>query len=300
MLRGLSFSLFLINLAAILERADESLLPAVYKEVSEAFKASPSELGSLTFIRTIVQAVCSPLAGILAMRYYRPSVIGLGTLFWAVSTAVVALSFTFTQCAFSRALNGIGLAIVVPALQSFIADSHSEAGRGMAFGWLNLVGSVGGIAGSGIATVMAGYGSIWGIAGWRVAFLLVASVSCVIGWVVHIFVLDPRDNAVSGSSSYREFDGCVILHLSSILNLVAPWSRGLLFLLEPLLIDSKDHVWNLCLEHFFFLLLVQRDIRRLHHFKLFADALHLDSRPMRRWERAFRARGWMLGLQSKR
>ncbi|XP_024371232.1 uncharacterized protein [Physcomitrium patens] len=207
MLRGLSFSLFLINLAAILERADESLLPAVYKEVSEAFKASPSELGSLTFIRTIVQAVCSPLAGILAMRYYRPSVIGLGTLFWAVSTAVVALSFTFTQCAFSRALNGIGLAIVVPALQSFIADSHSEAGRGMAFGWLNLVGSVGGIAGSGIATVMAGYGSIWGIAGWRVAFLLVASVSCVIGWVVHIFVLDPRDNAVSGSSSYREFDG---------------------------------------------------------------------------------------------
>lgn len=203
LLWGLTLSLFLINLAAVLERADEALLPAVYKEVSEAFQASPSELGTLTFIRTLVQALCSPLAGILAMRYYRPSVIGLGTLFWAVSTAAVALSLTFTQCAFSRALNGMGLAIVVPALQSFIADSYTESGRGVAFGWLNLVGSVGGIAGSTTATIMAGYGSIWGIAGWRVAFLLVACVSCVIGWLVHIFVTDPRDN----SSNNRSVDG---------------------------------------------------------------------------------------------
>jgi hypothetical protein len=33
-----SMSLVLINLAATMERADESLLPAVYKEVSEAFR----------------------------------------------------------------------------------------------------------------------------------------------------------------------------------------------------------------------------------------------------------------------
>lgn len=207
LLWGMTLSLLLINLAAILERADESLLPAVYKEVSEAFQASPSELGTLTFIRTIVQALCSPLAGILAMRYYRPSVIGLGTLFWAVSTAAVALSITFTQCAFSRALNGVGLAIVVPALQSFIADSYTESGRGVAFGWLNLVGSVGGIAGSTTATIMAGHGSILGVAGWRFAFLLVACVSCVIGWLVHVFVVDPRDNSSTGPGINRAVDG---------------------------------------------------------------------------------------------
>lgn len=201
---GLTLSLFLINLAAVLERADEALLPAVYKEVSEAFGASPSELGTLTFIRTLVQALCSPLAGILAMRYYRPSVIGLGTLCWAVSTAAVAVSATFTQCAVSRALNGVGLAIVVPALQSFIADSYSSSGRGVAFGWLNLVGSVGGIAGSSTATIMAGYGTIAGIAGWRLAFLLVACVSAVLGWVVHVFVSDPRDTS---SFNPRSVDG---------------------------------------------------------------------------------------------
>ncbi|BAT00577.1 Os07g0208900 [Oryza sativa Japonica Group] len=34
---GFSVSLILINLASIMERADENLLPAVYKEVSSPF-----------------------------------------------------------------------------------------------------------------------------------------------------------------------------------------------------------------------------------------------------------------------
>ncbi len=210
---GMSLSLLLINLAAVLERADETLLPAVYKEVSQAFKASPSDLGSLTFIRTVVQALCSPLAGMLAMQYYRPSIIGLGTLFWALSTAAVAFSLTFTQCALSRAINGIGLAIVVPALQSFIADSYTESGRGVAFGWLNLVGSVGAIAGSTSATVMAGY-NFGGIPGWRLAFFLMACVSSLIGWLVHTFVVDPRDRlSKSGISIDRITNGYAILFL---------------------------------------------------------------------------------------
>ncbi|MCD7462378.1 hypothetical protein HAX54_048379 [Datura stramonium] len=40
-------------MAAIMERADENLLPAVYKEVSEAFTAGPSDSGYLTFTRPL-------------------------------------------------------------------------------------------------------------------------------------------------------------------------------------------------------------------------------------------------------
>ncbi|KAL3675576.1 hypothetical protein R1sor_025524 [Riccia sorocarpa] len=189
--RSMTVSLVLINLAAILEKADETLLPAVYKEVGQAFNASPSELGTLTFIRALVQAIASPLAGILAMRFYRPSVIGIGTLFWGLSTAAVAGSQTFTQCAFARAVNGVGLAIVIPALQSYVADSHMEGTRGLAFGWLSLVGAVGGIGGNMLATIMAG-NSYGGVPGWRLAFLLMAATSSVIGWLVHTLVLDPR------------------------------------------------------------------------------------------------------------
>lgn len=192
---GISVSLLLINLAAIMEKADETLLPAVYREVGLAFGASPSQLGYLTFVRAFVQALASPLAGILAIRYPRPSVVGFGTLFWAFSTAGVAISQNFTQCAVWRAVNGVGLAIVIPSLQSYIADSYNEGGRGLAFGWLSLVGCFGGIGGSMLATIMAGY-TFGGYAGWRAAHILVALISAVIGCLVHMFVNEPKEALV--------------------------------------------------------------------------------------------------------
>ncbi|KAL3844858.1 hypothetical protein ACJIZ3_002261 [Penstemon smallii] len=188
---GISLSLIIINMAAIMERADENLLPAVYKEVSEAFSAGPSDLGYLTFIRNFVQGLASPLAGVLAINYDRPTVLAIGILCWALSTAAVGASKFFFQVAFWRAINGFGLAIVIPALQSFIADSYKDGVRGAGFGFLNLVGTVGGIGGGAVATVMAGY-DFWGTPGWRCAFLIMASLSCLIAFLVFQFVVDPR------------------------------------------------------------------------------------------------------------
>lgn len=178
-------------MASIMERADENLLPAVYKEVSETFSAGPSDLGYLTFVRNFVQGLASPVAGILAINYDRPTVLAIGTLCWALSTAAVGVSKFFLQVAFWRAINGFGLAIVIPALQSFIADSYKDGVRGAGFGFLNLVGTVGGIGGGAIATVMAGY-DYWGIPGWRFSFLVMATLSCLIAFLVFSFVIDPR------------------------------------------------------------------------------------------------------------
>ncbi|XP_068655063.1 uncharacterized protein [Aristolochia californica] len=203
---GISLSLILINMASIMERADENLLPAVYSEVSEAFHAGPTELGYLTFIRNLVQALSSPLAGVLVLHYDRPTVLAMGTLCWALSTAAVGASQYFHQVAFWRAVNGFGLAIVIPALQSFIADSYMDGVRGTGFGLLSLVGSIGGIGGGVLATVMAGK-EFWGIPGWRVAFIMMATLSALIGILVFSFVVDPRKAVFSargnGESSER-------------------------------------------------------------------------------------------------
>ncbi|XP_038972672.1 uncharacterized protein LOC103722946 isoform X2 [Phoenix dactylifera] len=188
---GFSLSLILINLASIMERADENLLPAVYKEVSEAFNAGPTDLGYLTFARNFVQALSSPMAGVLALHYDRPAVLAMGTACWALSTAAVGASQHFGQVAIWRAINGFGLAIVIPALQSFIADSYIAGLRGTGFGLLSLVGSIGGIGGGVLATVMAGR-EFWGLPGWRCAFIIMASLSLLIGCLVYMLVIDPR------------------------------------------------------------------------------------------------------------
>lgn len=188
---GVSISLIVINMAAIMERADENLLPSVYKEVSQAFNVGPADLGYLTFIRNFVQGLASPLAGILVIHYGRPTVLAMGTVLWALSTAAVGACQQFMQVAFWRAVNGFGLAIVIPALQSFIADSYQEGVRGTGFGMLSVVGSLGGIGGGVVATVMAGH-EYWGIPGWRVAFIMMAALSTLIGFLVFMFVVDPR------------------------------------------------------------------------------------------------------------
>ncbi|CAA7035801.1 unnamed protein product [Microthlaspi erraticum] len=190
---GVSISLILINLAAIMERADENLLPSVYKEVSEAFNAGPSDLGYLSFARNFVRGLASPLAGVLVITYDRPIVLAIGTFCWALSTAAVGASKYFIQVALWRAVNGFGLAIVIPALQSFIADSYKDGTRGAGFGLFNLIGTIGGIGGGVVATVMAG-SDFWDIPGWRCAFIMMATLSAVIGLLVLLFVVDPRKN----------------------------------------------------------------------------------------------------------
>lgn len=96
-----TLTLVLVNLASMMERADEALLPGVYKEIGVALHTDPTGLGSLTLFRSIVQTSCYPLAAYLAIRHNRAHVIALGAFLWAAATFLVAFSSTFFQVPFS-------------------------------------------------------------------------------------------------------------------------------------------------------------------------------------------------------
>ncbi|MED6204094.1 hypothetical protein PIB30_005819 [Stylosanthes scabra] len=197
-MKGETVTLLLVNLAGIMERADESLLPGVYKEVGQALHTDPTGLGSLTLFRSIVQSSCYPLAAYLSLRHNRAHVIAVGAFLWAAATFLVAFSSTFFQVAVSRGLNGIGLALVTPAIQSLVADSTNDANRGMAFGWLQLTGNIGSILGGFFSLLIAPL-TIMGIPGWRISFHLVGFISLLVGLLVFLFAKDPHfsDNASS-------------------------------------------------------------------------------------------------------
>jgi MFS family permease len=186
-----TLTLVLVYLAGIMERADESLLPGVYKEVGDALHVDPTALGTLTLFRSIVQSSCYPLAAYLSSRHNRAHVIALGAFLWATATFLVAVSTTFFQVAVSRGLNGIGLAIVTPAIQSLVADSTDDYNRGMAFGWLGFTSNIGSILGY-VCSILFASKSFNGVAGWRIAFLLVAVVSVIVGILVRLFATDPH------------------------------------------------------------------------------------------------------------
>ncbi|KAJ8771637.1 hypothetical protein K2173_026814 [Erythroxylum novogranatense] len=200
-------TLMLVNMAGIMERADESLLPGVYKEVGADLHTDPTGLGSLTLFRSIVQSSCYPLAAYLAVKYNRAHVIAVGAFLWAAATFLVAFSSTFFQVAVSRALNGIGLAIVAPAIQSLVADLTDEHNRGTAFGWLQLTANLGSVVGGFLSLLMAPM-TFMGIPGWRISFHLVGVISVVVGVLVYLFANDPhfpedrRDTSQDSSKSF--------------------------------------------------------------------------------------------------
>ncbi|KAJ4715703.1 Major facilitator superfamily protein [Melia azedarach] len=210
-----TLTLILVNLAAIMERADESLLPGVYKEVGAALHTDPTGLGSLTLFRSIVQSSCYPLAAYLSIRHNRAHVIALGAFLWAAATFLVAVSTTFLQVAISRGLNGIGLAIVIPAIQSLVADATDDSNRGMAFGWLQLTGNFGSILG-GLCSVLIASTSFMGIPGWRIAFHLVGIISVIVGILVRLFANDPRCSDVDTKAKNHKPDKSFWLEMKDL------------------------------------------------------------------------------------
>ncbi|KAK1356682.1 hypothetical protein POM88_049938 [Heracleum sosnowskyi] len=96
------------------------------------------------------------------------------------------------EVALSRSsLNGIGIAIVGPSIQSLVADSTDDNSCGMAFGWLQLTSNLGSIIG-GLFSVMLAPTTFMGIPGLRISFHLVGIISVFVGILVRFFPNDPH------------------------------------------------------------------------------------------------------------
>ncbi|DBB03312.1 TPA: hypothetical protein ACH3X3_010695 [Trebouxia sp. C0006] len=227
----------LINLAGIMERMDEQILPALYNFIGHSFQATPSQLGTLTLCRAMVQALSSPIGGLsgnvpveisectcgsssvwsdhftcFAGHYYnRVHVTSIGCVMWGICTAGFSVCRSLNEGYLFWAINGIGLSLVIPTGQSLIADYSQASNRGKAFGALYLTGSLGGMFGSLYATNL-GSTTVFGWEGWRFVFLSVAAVSILIGVLNWLQAHDP--NYTQDGST--KLSGAAVLGLKDI------------------------------------------------------------------------------------
>lgn len=76
------WTVVVVNLASVLERASEQVLPSVYAYVSRSFATPPARLGLITLGRTLAQSLASPfsgVAGILEGQLPSPCVLGVSS-----------------------------------------------------------------------------------------------------------------------------------------------------------------------------------------------------------------------------
>jgi MFS family permease len=180
-----------INLANIIDNSDQQLFSSVFPQVQSSLGISIEQGGFLTGIRTILQAVSSPIWGWWSDRHSRRLTLAIGCFLWAIFTILIAFTFSYIDILIYRALTGIGLAVIVPTAQSLIADYFPPKTRGKAFGWLGLTGVLGAVIGALFATAVVSYTLVFGIEAWRFVFIVWGIVSIIIGFLVLLFLKDP-------------------------------------------------------------------------------------------------------------
>lgn len=69
-----------INLTSIFEKADESILPAMFKYISKDFNATPAQMGGLSLCRGLTQALTTSLGGISGGLTLQPTTVASSDL----------------------------------------------------------------------------------------------------------------------------------------------------------------------------------------------------------------------------
>jgi MFS family permease len=181
-----------INTANIIDNADGQIFPSVYAQVQGTLGLDIIQLGTLTGIRSFLQAATTPIWGWWSDKHSRKRVLAYGCFTWAIFTILIAFATQYIDLLIYRAITGIGLAVIVPTTQSLIADYFPPETRGKAFGWLGLTGVIGAIVGTIFATaIVTGYKYIFGIDSWRFIFIVWGLLSITVGICVLIFAKDP-------------------------------------------------------------------------------------------------------------
>lgn len=197
------------NAAFIVERVDENILPGSFLAISQSKSALNGtrldDLAKVTTARGVVQALFSPAAGLLGDRLDRVHVIAFASFLWGVMTICMGLSKTFTQMLAFSCVNGLGLALLIPCVQSLLADYYTPANRGRAFGLLYFTSSLGQMAGSQFS-ISLGRKIVAGEEGWRFVFHIVGAISLATSAAVLLLARDPR---VRDPSAAKEGKGVV-------------------------------------------------------------------------------------------
>lgn len=126
----------LLWLVALLNYMDRQMLatmrPSMQSDIEELNTAE--NFGILMAIFLWIYGLMSPVAGIIADRFNRKSLI-VGSLFvWSGVTFAMGYATSFDQLYWLRAIMGVSEALYIPAALSLIADYHTGKTRSLAIG----------------------------------------------------------------------------------------------------------------------------------------------------------------------
>jgi MFS family permease len=187
-------------------------------EVSQSFHLSEVEAGSLFSVMMIVAAVTSAVAGRLADRIGRKTVLITGLSLLALGFGSAGLSNNRVLFFFFLALTGVGYGFTPPSLYAIMSDLLPDR-RGLGASLVSVTYGIGGAIGAVLASrLMAAFG-------WRAAFVTVAVIATADMLLQFYWIRDTHRTRVA--THYGSFKGA--LSFSILLLALAEFVGGSVF-----------------------------------------------------------------------
>jgi MFS family permease len=169
--------------------ADRQAIFSVFPVLKTQMRLSDPELGIIGAAFMWVYAASAPLAGLVADRFSRKTLILGGLLFWSAVTLCTAFCTEYWQLVTVRALEGLGESFYFPASMSLIADYHSGATRSRAMSFHQSSVYAGTIAGGSLAGYLGQY------YGWQSSFYVFGWGGMALAIVLISMLREPKRGA---------------------------------------------------------------------------------------------------------
>lgn len=191
------------------------LLPAI----SDDFGVKVAVAGLLVTAYALTGGAAAVFAGPILDRTGRRPVMLAGMGILAVATAASSVAPTFWALMASRAIAGLGVACLTPAVFAAVGDNFAYHERGKAMSWVISANTGASIFGIPVGAVVSG------VLTWRLTFVLMASLCLVFTYL--LYRKFPRDQARAlGSGGGAGSIGRVLsqLHIAAALGSTYLWT----------------------------------------------------------------------------
>jgi MFS family permease len=173
--------------------ADRQSVTSVFPVLEKQFGFDQVQLGMIGSAFAWIYAGFALIAGVVADRVPRKTVILCACVVWSTFTLATAWCGTLTGFLSVRALTGLGETFYIPAAMSLISDYHGRRTRSRAMSWHQSAVYAGTILGSWMAAILAER------MGWQFPFTFFGPIGIVLA--VILFVGLPRRGAADAAES---------------------------------------------------------------------------------------------------
>ncbi|MEZ5382879.1 MAG: MFS transporter [Microthrixaceae bacterium] len=183
--------LVVLSVAQFLMVLDQSVMNVSISQLVDDFDTTVSAIQGVITLYSLVMAALMIIGGKIGDIIGRRRAFATGLVIYAAGSAVTAASWSVPSLAFGWSiLEGIGAALAMPAMAALIAGNYEGSDRVTAYGTL------GGIAGAGIAVgpILGGYATTE--LTWRIVFvgevIVALGIIATTRWVRDVARPDPR------------------------------------------------------------------------------------------------------------